>query len=466
MYKLLLLLTLATLSACAADLARNDAAVEEPTGRSTHRYESSRECKGCHAEFYLQYEDSGHFSAFEDPLFKGEYFKLVVPRTVRDPDFEAEAKRCIYCHAPAVYMNYTGLIRSPQQVAHLEGGVTCDFCHTLYGYAPNGDYRVNPSGKKQGPHNTGGSWHSEFSGFLQLSEFCGPCHDASNHAGQDAPSTYTEWRESEFARKKVMCQDCHMSKHGFLRDGKAEFASGASAHLSIGTEDGAENNQDTRVYDKLHNHRFPGAHSGSQLADAMRVELKPEQGGVDAAGLLRFRVLVDNSRTGHKMPSGSVHLRLMWLAVTASTDDGRPVAVRLLSAQENGGKDYAIAGATRDDATVIGRDIPAGSRIYRSVFVNKIGRQTLQPARSASAAFDNRLNPGEVRNEPYVAQLPPNYTGAITVTATLNYLAAPTLYTRKLGLSPFKPVQIATMRKKLPSPPVPRGRPTNTIPPP
>lgn len=437
----LFLCVLFVLTGCAAELSQS--ASGSLSTQSSVSYESSQSCKGCHSDIYLQYEDSEHSKAFVNPVFKAQYFKDIVPRAERDPAFVAEARKCIYCHAPVVYMNITGLIRTEQQVAHLETGVTCDFCHTLSGYAPNGDYQQNPSRKKLGPFEKE-SWHSEYSGFISMSEFCGPCHNSTNHAGVDVKATFDEWQASAFKEKRITCQDCHMNRNGYLKDGVAEFDSGAVAHLRLGWRD-----LEVGKREKLYTHTFPGAHSNSQLTDTMRVEFKRGDLTPGGDGKLHFGILVDNSHSGHSMPTGSSDLRLLWLEVTAATPEGKPVPVKLTQTPKRGFERYAITGGTPADARVLGAQIRSGSRVYRALYLDGSGRPSLLSSEAVKKVFDNRLKAGEVRREEYLLQLPDQYVGTVDVTATLYYQGAPASFTGRLGVPDFKPVVVTTTTKRM-----------------
>jgi len=385
-----------------------------------------------------------HANSFSNPLFNAQYFKEVVPRAKQDSKFVAEARKCVSCHAPTVFMNYSGLVETPEQAGRFETGVTCDFCHTLSGYADNGDYIQNPSGKKQGPLQSAPTHHAEYSGFLQVAEYCGACHNATNHNGLEVKSTYIEWRESSYGKAGNVCQECHMNKYGYLREKVAEFESGVAAHLNIGGT-----RMKLKEHEKLYTHAFPGAHSSKQLENALKIEFKVGTRDADAQSRFPFILRVNNERSGHKMPTGSSDLRFLWLTVTAVADDGTKFPVVLHSAKISGRPDYSVVGASPDDASVLGTDVPAGSRIYRTVFADANGRQSLFQYDSVRNIFDNRLNAAEIRNEMYDIQLPKGFAGHITLSATLSYLAAPSSFTRRQNVPGFKPVVIAICEKKI-----------------
>jgi hypothetical protein len=385
-----------------------------------------------------------HAKSFSNTLFNAQYFKEVVPRALQDSKFVADARKCLLCHAPVVYMNYTGLISTPSQAEKYESGVTCDFCHTLSGYAENGDYLQNPSRKKTGPFQNAPTHHAEYSGFMQLGEYCGNCHNATNHNGLEVKSTYYEWRESSYGKSGFVCQECHMNKNGILKNGVAEFSSGSAAQMNIGSIP-----IKMKQHEKLYTHSFPGAHSISQLEDALQIDFRIGARSADNKGRFPFGIHINNERSGHKMPSGSSDLRFMWLTVTATTDDGTRFPVIILPTGRSVVPDYSVAGASRDDAAILGNDVPPGSRLYRSVFVDAKGHQSLFHYDAEKHVFDNRLKAAEIRNEVYELNIPPNFSGHVTLSATLSYRAAPSSFTKHVEVSDFTPVVIASQKKRI-----------------
>lgn len=257
----------------------------------------------------------------------------------------------------------------------------------------------------------------------------------------EVKSTYYEWRESSYGKRGFACQECHMNKNGFLNDGVATFGKGQAAYMNIGVVDKKQ-----REHDKLYSHSFPGAHSISQLEDALHLEFKIGTRSADSIGRFPFAITVNNERSGHKMPSGSSDLRFMWLAVAATSEDGTKIPVSLQhSASRN--IDYSIAGASPDDATILKDDVPAGSRLYRTVLVNANGRQSLFQYDAVKNIFDNRLNATEVRKEGYYLKLPANFAGKVTVEANLYYRGAPSSFTKRMQVPDVAPVLVASQKK-------------------
>ncbi|MDA8431461.1 MAG: multiheme c-type cytochrome [Nitrospiraceae bacterium] len=401
-------------------------------------YWSYKMCKGCHDRLVEQHAESYHEKSFTNPAFQGQYFRELLPRVKSEPDLAKEARECIACHSPITYMTSGTYPERPEQVVPELSGVTCDFCHTVTGYKDptpgNGSYVSEPGERKFGPFRHEYNWHHVYGPLQTTSEFCGICHNATNRHGLQIKSTYSEWRESRFARDGIECQSCHMNRKGYLVVGKAMYESGQAAHITPGQ---------APYRRKLYTHRFLGAHSRTQItaggAIALRIELEESAGNEIIA-----HVVVDNKKTGHKMPSGSSDLRLLWLEVNVTMGD-KTVSV---PADSRGETDpYAVAGKDISDREMLGGDIPEGSRIYRSVFVDGGGRPTLSSYDAVAVAFDNRLNAAEVRQETYRFAVPHDTTGRVAVTARLQYLPYPSSFTRRFGLTKEEPYEIAAVRK-------------------
>jgi nitrate/TMAO reductase-like tetraheme cytochrome c subunit len=408
-------------------------------------YLPAETCRTCHSTIFEQYSGSYHAKAFSNPLFQAQYFEDVLPRTEKDTAFLDEAKACIACHSPIDSIKVKTLVTDREQIDPALWGVACDFCHTIKGYkgkAPgNGNFISNPSReRKLGPFREAGSWHHVYSELIKKSEFCGICHNTVNHHGLEVKSTFTEWKNSEYAAKGIQCQDCHMNLQGFLTKGKPVYEPGRAAEpLSTFGFAGPER--------ALYTHRFPGAHSRTQIFDALGISLAIEttKPTVSAGDEIVIDVRVDNSRTGHKMPSGSKELRLLWLELAAYNWE-RKVAIPAAAA---GVDPYDVAGKGPFDREILGEDISEGSRIYRAVFVDDAGKQTLSFYDAVKIVFDNRLNASEIRKERFHFKIPKDFRGRIFLQASLNYLPYPGSFSSRFRLPKPQPFEVSSARKEL-----------------
>ncbi len=421
----------------------------QPPRGSPGRYKdylSAQACQNCHDTIFDQYSESQHAKAFSDPLFQAQYFKEILPRAERDSGVVYESKHCLACHSPIYFIKRQALITSKEQVDINLSGVVCDFCHSIEGYngmAPgNGNFISDPSIEHElGPLKGADNWHHVYSELQTKSEFCGICHNAVNHYGLEVKSTFTEWKSSEFAAKGIQCQDCHMNLKGFLQEGKPIYGSGWAANPASTWGVGG------KYRSTLYTHRFPGAHSRTQISNALTITISvdSEKPLLSSGDEITIHVLVDNSRTGHKMPSGSKELRQMWLEL-AAYNGNKKISI---PAVKTGVDAYDVAGKGPFDQEILGGDIPRGSRIYHAVFLDKAGKQTLSFYDAVKIIFDNRLNAAEIRKETFYFKIPADFKGKILLQANLNYLPYPSSLSNRLGLPNPRPFGVSSAKKEL-----------------
>ena len=403
-------------------------------------------CRGCHDQIVEQHLASSHEMSFTNPAFQAQYRKGLLLKAATDPQLYEDARGCIACHEPVTYA-----MNGPKSVSLLEidpkmNGVTCDICHSMTGYRgakpQNGNYIVEPSDRKLGPFKGQGDWHHIYSELQTKSDICAVCHEAVNRHGLRIKATFTEWQESTFAQQGVHCQDCHMNVDGFLTAGKPRFASGRAAAMSIGNAPQRE---------RLYTHQFPGAHSKTQIEGAITLAIEATPQNDSQNHTLGIDVTVDNSRTGHSMPSGSADLRLLWIEVMVRIGDepiGQPAVILEPEALDESSA-YSLAGRGKFDSILLGPEIPKGSRIYRAVFADGAGQATLDSYNAVASLFDNRLKAAEKRKESYRFTIPEGAKGDITINATLKYLPYSSTFIRRFGLPSPEAVIVAQREIRL-----------------
>ncbi|HSM93878.1 MAG TPA: multiheme c-type cytochrome [Anaeromyxobacteraceae bacterium] len=429
--------------------ARAAAPPQEPV-----RFWPSATCAGCHRSQVEQHFQSHHERSFTSPLFQAQYFEMVLPRASRDPAIAADARNCTACHSPVSYANERSLATSAGVTDPSLAGVTCDLCHTIVGYdgklPQNGNFVVSPGPIKYGPYRKGGSHHGAYNDLQTTSEICAVCHEAVNAHGLRVKATFSEWKESAFAKRGVQCQDCHMSRDGVFVDG-GRYESGQVSADAI---------SHAPSRDKIYSHRFPGIHSGAPVEGAvgLRIARAPER--VPAGQPFVLNVTVDNGNTAHCLPTGSADLRLLWLEVVAKID-GRPVPI---PADNSARGTWGAVGENSDDALVLGGDVPQGARLYRAVYFDRRNHQTLASFDATSIAFDNRLRPGEKRVEGYTIPVPREATGTLQVEARLRYRAFPTSLAKDLDVTPPPVVEVAQASREIGLDPAPPEAPAAAAP--
>ncbi|MEJ2108626.1 MAG: multiheme c-type cytochrome [Acidobacteriota bacterium] len=407
---------------------------------------ATRTCSGCHNQITVEHMESPHERSFTNPVFQAQYRQDLLPKADADPDLYVEAQECISCHEPIVFATEGPKVITLNEINPEMNGVTCDVCHTITGYRTpeprNGNYIIVPSETKLGPFQSQNNWHHAYGELQTRSEICAICHEAVNHHGFQIKATYTEWRESDYSRRGIQCQDCHMNTDGFLTAGEPKFSSGKAARMTIGS---------APERDRLYTHKFPGAHSKTQIEGAitLAIALKP----IDPEGNLQVEITVDNTRTGHSMPSGSADLRLLWLEVSAVSEEQQlilpaeaysPEATDEMSA-------YSVAGLGMFDARILGAEVPKGSRVYRAIFADGNGRATLDSYDAVEKLFDNRLKAGEKRRDSYRLVVPREREGDLRIEATLKYLPYSSAFTNRFGLPKPEAVIVAQEKMLLPT---------------
>ena len=428
-----LALAAAAALACAQARAESLGKPESPTG-----YWPSAVCARCHVRAFEQHLRSRHETSFTSPLFQAQYFEQLLPAASRDAELAAEARTCTACHAPVAFAYARDRATSAVVSDPSLTGVTCDLCHTISGFvgpAPqNGNFISTPSDVKLGPLPRPTDWHRGYSSLHAKSELCAVCHEAVNQHGLRVKATFTEWKKSPFAQAGLQCQDCHMSKDGLLVEG-GRYESGTAAQVAFAA---------LPTEQRLHSHQFPGVHSGAPTEGVVTVSVATPARRARAGEPAQVRVLVDNRKTGHRFPTGSAELRLLWLEV-AATAGGKTVPVPATSRAMGG---YGRAGDGEDDARWLGTDVPAGSRTYREVLVDARHRQTLSPWEAVSIAWDNRLHPGEIREEVYTVTFPRD-TARGRLDVRLVYAAYPTALADALQVPRAKPVLVSSASAEL-----------------
>jgi nitrate/TMAO reductase-like tetraheme cytochrome c subunit len=406
-----------SLSVSAQDLPAGGAALGS---KEYDQYEKPKVCQSCHTDFYQQWTQAMMSQAYTHHWDEIEYFKLAVPHAEKD-EVVAEVKAgCNGCHAPVSFLAGDVPPPRPEENSRANESVSCDVCHTITGFEGDIPYNFNyisdPGRTKYGPKPGLESPHhdTEYLEFIPKPEFCGTCHNEMSPYGVWVKSTHIEWSEGPYAEEGVRCHQCHMPA-----------ARGKSAKMAR--------------EDLIAQHLFHGAHDPGKLAGAVELRMHPEEREVEIGELAVLKVQLFNAKAGHKIPTGSVEDRIVWLHVTATDEDGN---VYHLPVEPKGfaGEEYTIAadvlayqdmGLPLDLADFKGlpRDgIPYGNRIFRMPYFDPQGRMTIMQWNTKSLGVDYRLAPRETKVETFVWEIPDEAAvGRVTVEAVLNYqkLVAP-----------------------------------------
>lgn len=271
-------------------------------------FDDPEQCKSCHPIHFEQWAMSMHAYSFKDPVFHALH------KIGQERSNNSLGQFCVECHSPFASMfNEAPAGFDPKAVSSISAhGVSCVVCHSIDKVIPGQNvptYHTNrvKYGSIQDP--VPNSFHtSQYDKRFITSEVCQPCHDFRNPRGVLVEKTYTEWENSTYPRRNIPCQDCHME----VMTGPAAVNGKVRTlheHHMVGVDVPFEDD-------------FPGREKTIELVAfllkysiQMSLDIKntvPKNQPFD------FRVLVENSITGHNIPSGSIFERQMWVEVVAT----------------------------------------------------------------------------------------------------------------------------------------------------
>jgi hypothetical protein len=309
-------------------------------------YTESEVCERCHTEIYKEWVNSLHASSLTDPVFVGVFKEI---------ENKEEREFCISCHAPTTMVTGDYDLRLPIT----REGVTCDFCHTIKGVSLTKEdpYEFDLGNTKWGPLESEveveGGHKNAYSEVHLKAEFCAACHQVVNKWGFYVLNTYSEWKESPYAKEGIQCQNCHMPEEFGVPIVNPEVAN-------------------TRH--NVNSHQFLGGHSEITLTRAANISSIVDI--VDDS--LLVVVYVTNAESGHRLPTGipsrQVILRVRLLSPRAE------FAGRLVGEKEVVYKRVLI--------DVEGREIPNDN--MKDMLLNAVGVKS-----------DNRIYPRETRREEF-----------------------------------------------------------------
>ena len=323
---------------------------------------SAELCGNCHRTIQEAWKRSSHAQSMESRLFQDAL-------ALAEADAGPQARRiCLGCHAPvAVETRDLGLVKKVSWE-----GVTCDFCHSIRSVATTGanaKAAVQFSLVKTGPlKDSVSSGHgTEFSAVHTSSLLCATCHEYRNAAGFPVLTTYSEWKNSSYAKQGRECQSCHMSRvSGSVVDPKVKRS---SARVNL--------------------HQMPGSHSIEQLTSTVRAQLLTAREN----NQLKVTLEVANVAAGHYVPTGSP-LRQLMLEVRADAYNGQHYREE---------RSY-----TRRVADQNGKPVT---------------HEHVAFLRAAKVLSDTRLAPGEKRTETFMFPVPAGTPAQVK--ATFSYYYSP-----------------------------------------
>lgn len=378
------------------------------------KFEKPAICASCHIDIYQQWTQAMMSQSYTHHWDEIEYFDLAVAHAEKVPALKDPVDGCNGCHAPLAFL--AGDVPPPRPAANSRAneGVSCDMCHSISGFS--GDTPFNFSfistpgrtkfGAKEGlesPHH-----NTRFNPLYTQAEYCGNCHNEKNPFGVWVKSTQLEWKEGPYAAEGVPCFKCHMPK-----------APGRNAKMA--------------KEDMVAQHLFHGAHDPGKIGGAVEIRMHPAEREVEVDGTVVLKVQLFNAKAGHKIPTGSVEDRILWLHVTATDASGTsyhlPVDKKgfadeeyTIAADELAYKDMSVPKGLAGFTGIQRDGIPAGDRIFRMPYFDPDGVMTIMQWNTKRQGTDYRIGPRETKIETITWQLPRNIpAGKVVFNAQLNY---------------------------------------------
>lgn len=355
-------------------------------------FEDPKVCSTCHSKIYEQWSRSMHAYAWENRWYKEDYQKA------HKETEGATDMLCGACHAPiaaktGMFPTFDG--SNFDQTA--KRGISCDFCHTVTGVEKlhNMGHVSTPGEVKRANRGDGRSlYHKvEFSDIHTKAEFCGSCHNVIHPAnGVAIIDTYEDWKNNDYGRQGVRCQDCHMVPS--LREKNPGHAAGMGIYRDHVAFHGFVGGS-SYIQEALGN-KEQARRSRELLKSAATLELAPQ---VKEDGTLELTVDVHNVGAGHKIPTGVTYIRKMWLQVEVLDEAGKKV--------------YS-SGHIQDDNRV-----DPNAAFFRLLFRDAKGQLTGKSWRAQGIGYDRRIPAKGKEREIYRIPLPAK--GKYTVNTRLMY---------------------------------------------
>ncbi len=353
-------------------------------------------CANCHAEIYRQWSASSHARSAVNRHFLDVFYGTdwtgrpnVGWNFSRDHP-EARAV-CVACHVPTIAADSSIADDPARATGVVREGIHCDLCHKIAGaddsaiglqHGRDALRLVKPAGGVQvffGPLDDVDRGRDVYSPLYKSSLYCASCHEGTLF-GTRAYETFSEWRASDYARRGVECQDCHMKPDGTTR----RIATGAGAI--------------DRDPASISTHHFAASIDESFLRSSVEIDVDARR----EKECVRATITVRPKNVGHCLPTGSPdrHLVLVVRATDAAGAELRQTS-GLTIGSEGGVGSLAAGNLSGQPGTIFGKLLrgPAGESpapFWRAVAVEKDSR--LRPDEPAELQFTfDRSSDGPVR---------------------------------------------------------------------
>jgi hypothetical protein len=368
------------------------------------------------------------------------------------PEVKDVKDGCIGCHSPGAFLAGEMIPEIPTSPdnhwnkqdgfkTRADRGIFCDFCHTISHFKNeppfNHDYistATEAVDTKFGDLEFPWSPHHETatSEIYEDPMMCSTCHNELNPYNIWVKATFTEYEDSPYPFKAIICQTCHMPT-----------MSGKPAKMGI-----------TRPHNS--DHWFGGGFS-QFVEGAATVTINIDKPEFRPGEKVNFSVDVQAVATGHKFPTGSTEERDVWLRLSLTDKNGSELLHIPVPKNPNDPNDKYFITSNEMVAypshsklsEPISRDaLPEGDRLFHSAFLDSEGQFTYAQWFCVKE-IENRLEPLKVRTENYVFTIPETIKGDIYLQAKLNYRRMPDSLADFLKIDRRPVIQVAKEVRKI-----------------
>ena len=404
-------------------------------------YPSAEYCGTCHQEAYSQWRQALHSNAFRTPFYRTSVNILIRDQT-RGIAF---ARHCDSCHNPIGVLGAALTEDSRVDRAKFDSdGLTCMTCHSVVSLdSTNGNASVQMGVPSVIVDENGNRIPGQVSfaeilrhperhskavmhDFLHSPEFCAACHKANlpsplnDYKFIRAFTAYDEWQQSKFSQRNPLtfytadfkpCQGCHMkrnpitlpeygAKNGTFASHRW-LAGNTAVPFYYGFDEQLKKTIDfLRAGDYLNVDIFGLKKAGEEKLIA---PLGTASYTLAPSDVVEAYVVIQNKNIGHSLIPEVRDLYEAWVEFTVKDTNGKEI-YHSGFLKPNGMIDPRAHSFTNRPVTDEGE------------FVDNHKVWTIH-----SVAYDNSVQAGRSVLVRYQFRLPADITGAVSVTAKVNY---------------------------------------------
>lgn len=404
-------------------------------------YPSAEYCGTCHQEAYSQWRQALHSNAFRTPFYRTSVNILIRDQT-RGIAF---ARHCDSCHNPIGVLGAALTEDSRVDRAKFDSdGLTCMTCHSVVSLdSTNGNASVQMGVPSVIVDENGNRIPGQVSfaeilrhperhskavmhDFLHTPEFCAACHKANlpsplnDYKFIRAFTAYDEWQQSKFSQRNPLtfytadfksCQGCHMKRNPItLPEYGAKNGTFASHRWLAGNtavpfyygfdEQLKKTIEFLRAGDYLNVDIFGLKKAGE---DKLIAPLGRASYTLAPSDVVEAYIVIQNQNIGHSLIPEVRDLYEAWVEFTVKDTNGKEI-YHSGFLKPNGMIDPRAHSFTNRPVTDEGE------------FVDNHKVWTIH-----SVAYDNSVQAGRSVLVRYQFRLPADITGAVSVTAKVNY---------------------------------------------